>query len=250
MPQSPAASDSITIDQADLFSLPGNAPLTEQFRCLSQQVADFIVLQENATMRAAEQDQLRETRLASYQQSVDQQFRDMQLVMNELQELMTSVGVARFRVAAEELLTMGQTHLEKMQTEVEAFRGIADQSSQQLQTISQKADARVSNLVRGVRLDYFKTIVDEGCTRVETKQTTMMDKLKQMTHWFQWQSLAIALGTGLMITLVMGYFISDRMPWESHKMIASERSAGHALIAAWPKLSDKERTDIRRYGQA
>lgn len=239
----------LEIDQADVFRLSGGEDLREQFRKLSQQVVDFITLQETVIEHSIEQDQFREQRLTEYQRSVDQQLRDMKIVLAEIQELMTSAGVARFRLAAEESLRTGQEHFGLIRDETERFRQIAEDSCSHLHNVSVKAEHRVSNLVKAFRLEYFKGLVDDGCQQVQSATATTMGSLKDKMRWFHWQNALVGVVMAGVVSISLGYFINDEMPWVSHQRVVAERNAGQALIHAWPKLSKIERSHIETFSR-
>jgi len=222
--------------------------LETKFRKISQRLADFIALQEVANGKLAEEENKRRREMAMMHQELNDQVNEIRGVINEFQTVMTSVGIARFRVAAEEAMRRGDEHLDLIREECEQFKRITEERTRLIQQITQDAEKRLSRVVRSLRLEYFKKLIDDGVEHIEQTSKTAVKRITQTVKWVHWEKIGMSLIVAILVAILMGLFVNDEWPWETHQRVVTERDAGRMLLNAWPRLSKIEQSDIRKTG--
>ncbi len=236
-------------DFAD-FSERGNSTgnIDNKFRHLTQHIADFIAVQEAAVNKLEEEETERKNEMQTYRHEFNSQIHEVKNILGEFQEMMTSVGVARFRVSALEALQQGREHLALVREQNDVFTRVTDEKINHIDKVTEEAEKRITRLLRSLRIEYFKKLVDDGCEHVEQVSTTAAQRVNHIVKWFHWEKLGIAVAIALVVAIVMGLFTNDEWPWETHQRVVAERSAGRILLSAWPHLSKQEKTDIQNGG--
>lgn len=218
--------------------------LDAQIRKINDKVADFITLQENSMMQIQEQEAQRRHELQSQRLHFDEQIKRIREMMEEFECTTKSLGVARFKAAALEILGKGDEHLKQLRSESEALITFSQESTERLEKLSKDVEHRLSRTVRSLRLDYFKKLINDGCERAEYVSTIAVERVSQVVKWFHWEKLGIAILISMIVSIIIGLFLNDEWPWETHHRVLIERDAGRLLLHAWPHLSKSEQKDI------
>lgn len=222
---------------------------------IARRMGEMIAYIEIAQNKLIEWKKELEHTVVTNKEHVESQLAEIRLTANELRELMTEAGVARWRLAAEQALYEGKEHIailralsekqiKAIEESKEDFKTLLKKSMDRLDRASTYTANSIAEAVKSFRINDFKKLADQSRDIIEKTATGNIKRLKQLLKWFQWKHLALIFCLTFLVSLIIGLYINAEMPWESHKRVLMQRNAGQALINAWPNLSENERKHI------
>lgn len=222
---------------------------------LLRRSGEFIAYFELADSKMIEWQKALEQRQQSHQATMDAQLEEIKASTQMMREVMTEAGVARWRIAAEETLAQGQEHITALEEQAkrQLVQGQALQREwqamvqQQLDQISKTAELsskKIAQASDAIDINAFRNTCDHFICTVNEVASSAISRCQIMLKWFNWKVAALAMTVTLISTLATGFYLSDEMPWETHKTVMAERHAGKTLLAAWSGLSSEERQRI------
>lgn len=226
----------------------------ERLKNVTRHAAEFVVNFEIAEKRMDEW----ERKLYQQEERVQQQLAYIQEAAEDLRSIMTEAGAARWRFAAEEALGLGQEHVNtlkklseeqiKLQRERnEHFMRLAKKTFERLDRASEHAIKNIKESISAFNPTEMKQVADRNREILETTSSHALNSIHKMHQWFHWKSLAFAAAVTLIASISLGLYVNDELPWEEHKQVVLQRSAGEALINAWPTLSQAEKERILQH---
>ncbi len=212
-----------------------------------------------------------ENQMGQWQKDIEQRIHaNNALIQNQLDELretaenlrdvMTEAGVARWRIAAEESLKAGKQHIhtleniceqhqQAIQSYNDEFKKTAKTSFDRLDRASAYTIKNISEAISSFRISDFQRLTEQSCEIVAETSNSAIIRLKETVRWFHWKNLGLALAITLFASLTVGLYLNDEMPWDIHKHVVAQRNAGTALLNAWPSLSQSERQRILNHSK-
>jgi len=233
----------------------------ERISDLLRQMGEFVAYFEGAQNQMQEWRRSIETSLVTHQAEVKQQVDEIHEAIHEFRELTANeMGIARLRQTMRDVLAEGEAHvkvlqevgdgqIKELQTNNEQIRRLAKKSFDRLDRASNFVVKNISESVSSFRIGEFKRLTDESRTAVEEISVSTIKRLRDMVKWFHWKNLALAGAITVIVTLTMGLYLNDEMPWEIHSKVVMQRNAGQALINAWPSLSQLEKQRIMEHAK-
>lgn len=212
---------------------------------LERQIEELLASYEVAMERLAVKERDLEDRYQATQQFIDSQINKVNSLLKNLREIMTEAGAARWRLAAQETLQLGDKQLAKLRKISSDANSVIKESCNRFERTSSTAVKNVNDAINTLKLDEFKSHVEQSYIQMKITSISGLEKIFELLRWFHWKNLALALGISLVIALVIGLYINDEWPWEMHQDVIKERTAGKALISAWPHLSKQDRQFIK-----
>lgn len=226
----------------------------ERLKNVSRHAAEFVVNFEIAEKRIDEWEQ----KLYQQEVRVQQQLVAIQEATEELRSIMTEAGAARWRLSAEQALSLGQEHVQtlkalseeqiKLQRERnEHFMRLAKKTFERLDRASEHAIKNIKESINAFNPSELRQIALQNREILESTSSHALTSIQKLHQWFHWKSLAFAAVVTLVASISIGLYVNDELPWEVHKQAALQRSAGEALINAWPTLSYAEKQRILQH---
>lgn len=231
-----------------------------RMRELLRQTSEFVACFELAESKMLEWQLVLEARQAAQEKLFDEQFQHISELLESLRSGLSQMGLARLRMAADEALEKGEHCVESLRQTGERITNRLDAHEDALETLTEEALSRIALQVQEglVRVDnafaeydarQFARIASESCQQVERVALHALRRSEQLFRSFQWRIAAIALLTTLATTITIGLYVSNELPWESHRVAVNERVAGKALLQVWPQLSEAEKGRILQRAQ-
>lgn len=226
----------------------------ERLKNIARHTAEFIANFEIAEKKMDEWEQ----RLYLQEERVQQQIAAVHAVANEFQSIMTEAGAARWRLSAEQALSLGQGHidtlkqlsedqLKRQQERNQQFLLLAKKTFERLDRASEHVINKINLAVDGFNPTAIKHVADKNREVLELTSTKAINKMQQLHQRFHWKGFVLAAAISLVASVTFGLYVNDELPWEMHKQVALQRSAGQALIKAWPTLSEVDREQILQH---
>lgn len=226
----------------------------ERLKSVTRHAAEFVVNFEIAEKRMDEW----EKQLYQQEERVQQQLAAIQEATEELRSIMTEAGAARWRLAAEQALSIGEQHIEtykelcseqmKLQQERnEQFMRLAKKTFERLDRASEHAVKSIKDSMSVFNPGEMKHLAEKNREILESTSARAVSTIQKLHQWFHWKSFAFATAVTLVASVSLGLYVNDEFPWEEHKQVALQRSAGEALITAWPNLSQEEKERILQH---
>lgn len=230
---------------------------TAKFREALKRMGEYIAYLEVAEQKMVSWQNNIDDKIQQHEHWLSSQINDIHQTIGELQGVMTEAGVARWRIAAEANLKQGnehliaiksatENHLAALNKNNEDFSKRVNKSFERLDRASAYMIKNISEAIGSFRINDFQQYTEQSCQVIEHTARGVIYHLKRMLKWFHLKNVGMALGISLLVSLAMSIYISGKMPWENHKEAAAQRSAGEALINAWPSLPDTEKDIILR----
>ncbi|ASQ44696.1 hypothetical protein [Legionella clemsonensis] len=225
---------------------------------LLRHTGEFIAYFELAETKMLEWRHDIEQQAQIQQNKAQQQLQNLHNELDALQEVLTQAGIARFRLSAEKILKQGEDHLGNLQkasqqlldeiTDKHQELGkFLEKSLNQLEQYTLRAIERLDEHFTQYDIHHFRRIANESCEQVERVAHNAVIKSQGILGRFQWRAASLALITTVITACVMGFYISNELPWEIHQHAKNEREAGKVLIKAWPTLTQEEKAKILSY---
>ncbi|MDI9819515.1 MULTISPECIES: hypothetical protein [unclassified Legionella] len=222
---------------------------------LLRHTGEFIAYFELADAKMIEWRQEIEYQAQSQQNKTQQQLQTLHHELEQLRETLTQAGLARFRLSAEKALKQGEEHLTILQKASEQLlddlRGrhleLIKTTEKSLLQIEQHTAQAIEQLdAHFVQYDihHFHRLANQSCEQIERVAKNAVVKSQGFLNAFQWRSVALALITTIITAFAIGFYVSNELPWETHKHAMNEREAGKVLIKAWPTLTQEEKAKI------
>ena len=224
----------------------GNHADTEQLRQLIQRMGEFIALYEAAEEKLRQRESILETRMTSHESYVNEQLEQIHQAVTTFENIMTEAGVARWRLAAEDALRQGQTHLKSLENSSEEFRQLSNDTCDRLERATSYAIKGVSDAVSSFRVADFKQLTQDSCDRVEQAAMGAVKNISQVSQWFYWKKSILVFTVALLVAMIMGLYINGEWPWQDHQKIMHEREVGKAAMHVWSELSRRDKRRILR----
>lgn len=223
----------------------------ERLKSVTRHAAEFVVNFEIAEKRMDDW----ERKLYQQEDRVQQQLLAIQESTEELRAIMTEAGAARWRLAAEQALHIGEEHIStlkelseeqvKLQRERnEHFMRLAKKTFARLDRASEHAIKQIQDAINTFNPQDIKQAVNHSQQILESTSTRALSTIQKLLQWFHWKSFAFATVITFVASISLGLYVHDELPWEEHKQAALQRSAGEALINAWPRLSQEDKENI------
>ena len=239
----------------DTLTLPPSSKVNtsdaERLRNITRHAAEFIVNFEIAERKMDEWEQ----RLYQQEERVQQQLAAIQDAADDLRSIMTEAGAARWRIAAEQALNLGEGHLQtlrelseeqvKMQRDRnEHFMRLAKKTFERLDRASEYAIKNIKETIDTFNPTEMKQVAEKQREIIESTSSHAISSIHKLHQWFHWKSLAFAAIITLFSSICFGLYVQDELPWESHQQVTLERNAGKALMSVWPHLADATKEQI------
>lgn len=232
----------------------------EKVKEILRRMGDFIAYFEVAEEKMNEWQRNMELVMEKHHVLVNDHLIEIRESTEELRNIMTEAGAARWRIAAEAALQQGKDHLRAMDNlgneyvkslhaSNQEFAEMAKKSFERLDRASSYTIKNISEAISSFRIGEFQRLTDHTCEVVEEASTNAINRLNRLIGWFQWKNIGLAFVITLFVSLTMGLYLTDEMPWEAHSKVAMERHAGEALMKAWPTLSENERRHIIQHAR-
>lgn len=245
-------SDTLTLSHANHVK----ASDAERLKKVTRHTAEFIANFEIAERKMDEWEQ----RLYAQEERVQQQLASFQEATEELRSIMTEAGAARWRLAAEQALSIGHEHIQtlkelsdeqiKLQKERnEHFMRLAKKTFERLDRASEHAIKHIKETIETFNPTEMRQVAEKHREILESTSSHAITNINKLHQGFHWKSLAFAVVITLLASVSFGLYVQDELPWESHKQVELERNAGQTLINVWPKLSEATKQQILQKSQ-
>lgn len=209
-----------------------NPPQPQDIQKLLHQVARLVAMHEQLDFQIKNKAEIEQQVLQDYRELVDLELQKIHNTLSDFSSMITEVGVARFRLTAEQALKEGQGHAAELEHAIAHLREVMESSAVRLEMVSIEIEQRFSRFIDNFPLNDFKEYVADGCSKVEqiTQQATQSMKKKQ--NGVRFERFGLAFFGGLVSATLLSLYINAQWPWEAHQHSLMERRIGREVIAA------------------
>lgn len=211
---------------------------------LSRKLAELIASYEVAVDKMVLHEKKMEECFTANERYINAQIDKINLVLADFKDLMTETGAARWRISAENMLRQGKDHAKHLEEASLEIGKTLKESIDKFDRITGNTVKTVNEAVSSFRINDLKELVDKSAGHIKELSVSALERIYKVVKWFHWKNLIMALSLSLLIAIVMGLYINDEWPWEMHSSVVKQRSAGQALINAWPHLSHTDQAYI------
>lgn len=229
----------------DIPSDPLNPETNAKLRNILQQLTDFIAHYETIEERLEIRARGLETLMLESDKKIQAHLSQIQEILSYYETVMSETGAARFRLNAENILKEGQAHIQKLQ---EVGQGIVvkiDHEADEFNENVRKMGAQFHETLEKLDLESIKTTAEHSYNLLEEMSLEVVKKVNKTFRGFFWKNLVAVGLMALMIVMLLGQYINDEWPWESHQRILQERAYGADIVAAWNTMDD----NVKKYLQ-
>lgn len=215
-----------------------------QMRNFFHEMADFIALYETLEEKFMARETAIEEKLLASETLLNKQLALIKGSLNDFQGIMTDAGAARWRIAAENALREGKSHLHALQQTTTGIVESIKDGCNQLEQTTQQTIAGMAATTKTLPIQNFKHVIEQGCIHLKATSNSAIQQISKLIRWLHWKNFTMTLIITLFVIFLAGLYESDKWPWEIHQQVANERNAGAVLLAAWPHLTPTEQQDI------
>lgn len=212
---------------------------------LHQDLAHFVALYEQTDDKLKIQKQETQQSLDDFKTQVKEQ-------LQEISEIMSETGAARWRIEAQRVLSQGEEHLTAMRECCNNFQQYADAAKTQLEELSNETEKRITRTLSKLSdensqiVDDFQRHMTESYDYVATVANNAAKIVKKTVGWFRWDRIMIAVIAALVASLLTSAYVNAEWPWESNQRAIKERQIGRDVMTTWPTLTKNEQDEVSR----
>lgn len=203
-----------------------------------------------------------ETKMLQWREDIERQANQIQTHTQKLQtellavqNLLSSAGTDHFRKTAEQALSQGDQHLQRLEQQCQQFTQSIEDNQEKIEALSQQCLYKIEHYstqstqaiaqhLAKYDVHQFHRIASESCDHVERVANDAVSKSNKLLSMFQLRLGLFAVFTTILTAFVIVLYLSDELPWEIHRQAMNERQAGKVLLQAWPNLSQEEKAKI------
>lgn len=227
-------------------------PDDKQLQKMLQNLAQFMALYEQADDRLKIQKEQMDNQLAAVKQELQTQVTSMSTVLNDMKEVMTAAGAARWRVAAEKAMQDGEAHLVSIKEATNVYKKLAEDSVTRLEHVSAATEKRISSALYRLNeensgvVEDFRRRSEEACLQLDDTVSDTISTIKRLLRWMRIDRITIAIIAGLLSAFLTSLYINAEWPWESFHNARQERLVGESILTVWPTLSPDKQNQINQ----
>lgn len=199
--------------------------------------------------------ELAETKMLEWRADIEQKRQGIEQEFHALSNLLNNTGVSSFHATMVKTLTLGETHINKLQQQSDALAKTVQQQHETLHDLtknyveeinrhSKEAIQAIGTQLAKYDVHQFHRIASESCDHVERVAHNAVHKSNKLLDVFQVRFVLFAALISVLTAFIIILYVCDEMPWELHEQVMNEREAGKVLLQAWPKLSHEEKVKI------
>lgn len=208
----------------------------EKLQKLSHDIAKFISLQEHTRDEFDGKIIAVENLLGNIEEQISEEKEAIKSLLEEIEEVMTVAGAARWRNAAEEALKLGHSRMSHLQELIVDFQQSSEKNLLRLEHVAKETEKRISRFLGRISGEQDK-IVDDFQQRLEpiyktldmTVQTTLK-LLKNLQITLLWKAFAIIISTSIITAFLTSSFLNAEWPWESFHESYLQRTIGKKIL--------------------
>lgn len=215
-----------------------------QVRSVLNKMAEFIALFETAEDRMTARARAIEERQMVNDRIFNQRLTEVEHLVEDIKTVMTEAGAARWRLAAENALKEGKSHLEQLQKLSKEFVDHTKTSCDRLDKASNYTVKNVTQAVSSFNPDEIKRLTSESVSHIKQISSNASQRITDIMKWFQWKNVGVIFSVILVVTMITGLYLNDEWPWETHEQVVQQRNLAQALVTAWPQLTAADQQEI------
>lgn len=223
---------------------------------IGQVIAEFEVAQEKMVLLQTNTSILVEAQ----QQRLTEQLAAIERRSHDLAELMSDTGAARFRLATKMHVEQNSSHIDTLNTlfekqqanfEVQQLKldDIVNSHMNEMKKAEKRVAFKIQNFIERLNVEEMRELADTSRHMIEQSASNAIVQSQKTFQRFHWKNIALVVVIVMLNTVVMGLYLSDEMPWETHQHAMHERLAGQALLNAWPSLEKETKNNILSYSK-
>ena len=221
----------------------------EKARSLIRRMGEFIALYEEAQEKLEQREEQLQAYFQAQGDQINETLQQIYVLLQEFQTFMTEIGVARWRVAAENSLQASQDQLKALNKTLNDFRHLTQETCEKLERSTDYTVRSVSEAVNHFNITDFRLLTEDSCKHVEAAALDAVKHVAKITRWAYWRKTILVFGIAIVSIVITGLYINDEWPWEEHHDASRERNAGKAVIQVWPDLTQADRDKILKYSK-
>lgn len=232
-----------------------SADEVSRLKALLRQTGEFIAYFEMAESKMNAWREEVKTAMENFQANNHSELSKLSEQTQQMSELMTEVGIARWRQAQTQLLTQGQDHLSKLKhlsdRNLEQFRtqkkellDVANQAINNFRRSEALLSHKLNSIIKKAKFDEISDLSIELKDDIEQATQASVKQYQSLFKNVRLKTAALIFSVTVVSTVSMCLFLNAETPWEIHSHAKEERLVGKALLHAWPHLSASLRTDI------
>lgn len=225
-----------------------NKPLNKML----QDLANFMALYEHSEDRFKIRKEEMDQQLEAMKTELRSQLDEMRTTLTDMNEIMTAAGAARWRLAAEKTMKLGDEHLVSIKEACNVYKKLAEDSVSRLEHISVATEKRVSSALHQLTdensslISDFRRKAEESYHELETAASDSISTVKRLLRWLKFDRVATAVIAALLSAFLTSMYVNAEWPWQSFHKAERERMIGKSLIAVWPTLSQSKQMEINK----
>ncbi len=216
----------------------------EQFHVILREVADFNAIYETLQEKLRAREFALEQKLAAAGQQLTTQLTEIQRSLEIFANFMTEEGAARSRMAIKQAKEETEAGLKNLRTSCEEIKHTLEQTQGRLDHTVTQTLTHVAEIAQSFPSTEFKQVTQQSCDEIKITSIATIKKISSHMRLFHRKNMAMALVLTLFMALILGLYLNGEWPWELHQQVVKERTAGRALLTAWPKLTSAEQQAI------
>lgn len=217
---------------------------TEKLKNQLKHIVDLISTSNKFSEEIKNREASLEARFSKYARHVDEQLQQIQSHLDNYQSLINEAGAKEFRESAENVLKVGEEHIEKIQEVTDDFRELAADAIGRLEQSITESERKINRVAKAFPLEQIKRLTAEAQEVVDDYTYSAIHRITKALRKFRWQKIAYSAAAAILASLITGFYFTGKLPWENRMIANQERMLGQAIISSWTNLSDQEKEFI------
>ena len=221
----------------------------EKARSLIRRMGEFIALYEEAQEKLEQREAQLQAHFHAQGDQINETLEQIYGLLQEFQTFMTEIGVARWRLAAENSWEASKKQFNELNKTLNDFRHLTQETCEKLERSTDYTVRHVSDAVNNFNITDFRLLTEDSCKHVEAAAVDAVKQVAKITRWAYWRKTLLVFGIALISVVVTGLYINDEWPWEEHHDALRERQVGKAVLEAWVHLTAVDRAIILKHAK-
>lgn len=215
-----------------------------------QDLANFMALYEQSDDRFKIRKEEMDQQLATMRTELQSQIDQIRTILTDMNEIMTAAGVARWRLAAEQTMKLGDEHLASIKEACNVYKKLAEDSVSRLEHISVATEKKINGALHKLTNENSSLVTDfrhkaeQSYQELEQAASGSISTVKQLLRWLKFDRIATAVIAALLSAFLTSVYVNAEWPWESFHKAERERMIGKSLIAVWPTLTPNKQMEL------
>jgi gas vesicle protein len=210
----------------------------------SQELIQLLEAAAAAKQHLEEWEKTIDAKLIQTEQVLDKQLMQIQMVISQFNRTLQSNSQQEWQHAATAVHSASKHQTILLQETCNELKNTTKEIHIKVERTAHQITKNLNTAMQGLHAGELQQLVEDSAAEVKNFSAAATTKMNGIVKWFHWKNLGLVFLLSLIVTLLVSLYIDDEWPWEEHNVVLKQRTAGQAVLSAWPQLTQLDRQQI------